>query len=73
VEHSFSLVVAEESAKLARVYVVVYGDKEVLVELKSCRELYQELPHTVQELGEDWRGFSDITCQVTTPTKIVIM
>lgn len=52
---SLPLTVAKEGAKLVRVDVVVEGDKELLVELESRRELNHHLPHTLQELGENGR------------------
>ena len=69
-QQSLPLVVAQESTKLAGVDVIMEGDEEVLVELKRCWELDHDLPDTVQELCENWRGFPNLPCQVTTPTVI---
>ena len=53
--HPLLLAVANEGPKLAGVGVVVEGDQKVFVELEGGGELLSHLPHTVQELSEDWR------------------
>jgi len=70
VQEPLSLAVAQEGAELAGEDVVVDGDQEVLVELEGRGKLGHELPHAVQELGEDGRSLLGISCQVTTPTVV---
>lgn len=67
-QQSLLLIVSQESAKLAGIDMVVESDEEVLIELKGRGELEHDLPDTVQELGEDWGGLSNLPCQMTTPT-----
>ena len=69
-KESFSLVVTQKSAKLTGKDMVMEGNQEVLVELKSCGKLDHNLPHTVQELCENWGRLTDITSQVTTPARL---
>lgn len=49
----FPLTVAEESAKLVGVDVVMESEKKLFIELEGRRELYHDLPHTLKELCED--------------------
>ena len=41
--------------------------QEVLVELEGSGELHHDLPHTLQELGEDGGGVPGVSGQVPTP------
>lgn len=48
------LAIANESAKLAALNMVVQRQEEALVELEGARVLVHQLPHTLQELSENW-------------------
>lgn len=63
----FLLTVSQEGTKLIGVDVIVESDQELLVELEGRWELDHHLPHTLQELGEDWGRLAHIPRQVTIP------
>lgn len=64
---AFLLAVAQEGPILTGVDVCVYGDDEALVELKGTWELLRQLPHTLQELIDNWRHLFRISIKVGIP------
>lgn len=68
---SLPLVVPQEVSKLTGVHVLVDLDEEPLAELEGLRELLRQLPHTLQELGEDGRYLLRVAIQLVTPEEVI--
>ena len=65
--NSTLLTVAKEIAKLAREDMIMELQEESFIELECTGELLRQLPHTVNELGEDWGELTRFIRNQATP------
>lgn len=63
------LAVAQEAPVLTGVHVRMDGNEEALVKLEGTRELFWQLPHTLEKLIDDRGHLFGITIQVGVPAE----